>query len=148
MPHRDAWLGPEVAGHHRRHHILVCLGASLTTTIARPAVVADRPAGTHVAMRILGVLLCAAVIYAHIKDQNGFPGEKADDSATWVQIGYYLIEGVGLVAALMLLFKVAVRTAWVLALGVGAGPLVGYILSRWTGLPQYSGDKGHWFGDP
>ena len=30
---------------------------------------------------------------------------------------------------------------------MAAGPEVGYVLSRSTGLPGYSGDKGNWFGE-
>jgi di/tricarboxylate transporter len=116
-----------------------------TTVSARPAVTA--PSRTSPVLRVLGALLCLAVVYFHIKDQNGFPGEKADDSATWVQIGYYAVEAVGVVAAVLLLTR-AVRTAWVLALGVALGPIIGYVLSRSTGLPSYGGDVGHWFGDP
>ena len=33
---------------------------------------------------------------------------------------------------------------WFLAIGVAAGPLVGYILSRGPGLPNYDDDKGNW----
>jgi hypothetical protein len=34
-----------------------------------------------------------------------------------------------------------------LVLGLGAGPFVGFILTRTTGLPHDSGDKGNW-NDP
>lgn len=107
---------------------------------------APAEAGTSVPLRVLGALLCLVVVYFHIKDQNGFPGEKAADSATYIQIGYYVVEAGGVVAALLLLAK-AVRPGWLLALGVAAGPMLGYVLSRSTGLPGYTGDKGNWFGE-
>lgn len=36
------------------------------------------------------------------------------------------------------------RSAWAFALGVGAGPLIGYVLSRGPGLPNYTDDRGNW----
>jgi len=51
------------------------------------------------------------------------------------------------VAAVLLLVK-AVKAGWIVALGVAAGPILGYVLSRGPGLPSYLSDKGHWFGDP
>jgi hypothetical protein len=50
-----------------------------------------------------------------------------------------------LVAAL-LLTKHA-RVGWLLSLGVAAGPIVGYVLSRGPGLPNYTDDIGNW-GEP
>ena len=107
---------------------------------------ASAEAESSLPLRVLGALLCLVIVYFHIKDQNGFPGDKADDSATYIQIGYYIVEAVGVVAALLLLTR-AVRPGWLLALGVATGPMLGYVLSRSTGLPGYSGDKGNWFGD-
>lgn len=95
---------------------------------------------------MLGAALCLAIVYFHVKDQNGFPGEKGMDSATYIQIGYYLIEAVGVVTAVLLLVRSSLA-AWLLAAGVAAGPMLGYVLSRSTGLPGYTGDKGNWFGE-
>jgi hypothetical protein len=36
------------------------------------------------------------------------------------------------------------RVGWFVAIGVAAGPLLGYILSRGPGLPDYTDDKGNW----
>lgn len=33
---------------------------------------------------------------------------------------------------------------WLLAAGVGLGPIVGYLLSRGPGLPSHSDDIGNW----
>lgn len=50
------------------------------------------------------------------------------------------------VAAVLLLIRHS-WLAWLLALGVAAGPILGYALSCSTGLPSYTGDKGNWFGE-
>ncbi|MCW2573126.1 MAG: hypothetical protein JWO88_3184 [Frankiales bacterium] len=97
----------------------------------------------HVATRSIGALLALAVAYIHIKDQGGFPGDKAP---TYVGVGYYLLEAAGLVAALALLAGAGKHTlkAWALVIGVALGPLVGFVLSRGPGLPGYTDDKGNW----
>jgi hypothetical protein len=35
-------------------------------------------------------------------------------------------------------------TTWLVAAGVAAGPIIGYVLSRGPGLPGYTDDKGVW----
>jgi hypothetical protein len=90
--------------------------------------------------RISAAVLCLAVTVIHIMDQGGFPGSK---TPRYVGVGYYLLEIAGVLAAVLLASR-AVRAGWVLALGVAAGPLVGYILSRGPGLPDYTYGKGHW----
>lgn len=101
---------------------------------------------TAPALRILGELLCIAVAVIHVIDQKGFPGEK---QPTYIQVLYYVLEAAGVVAALMLLVPTVpfAASAWVLAFGVALGPIVAYVLSRSTGLPNYSDDKGNW-GEP
>lgn len=62
-------------------------------------------------------------------------------------MGYYLIEAVGVVCAVILLasgWGALNRVGWWLAVGVGAGPFLGYLLSRGPGLPNYTDDKGAW----
>jgi hypothetical protein len=93
--------------------------------------------------RIVGALLCLVVTVIHIEDQGGISGSK---TPTYVGIGYYLLEITGVLAALLLLSP-AVRAGWLLAIGVAAGPFIGYILSRGPGLPNYTEDKGNW-GEP
>jgi len=89
---------------------------------------------------MVGAALCLAVALVHVKDQGGFPGDKAP---RYVGIGYYVLE-LGAVLAVALLLSRARRGGWLLAIGVALGPLVGYVLSRGPGLPLYSDDRGNW----
>lgn len=92
------------------------------------------------AARISGALLCVAVSVIHVIDQGGFPGSKTPG---YVGAGYYVLEVVGVVAAALLLTG-RVRPGWLLAVGVAAGPMIGFILSRGPGLPYYTDDIGNW----
>lgn len=97
----------------------------------------------HLAPRLIGAALALGVAYIHAKDQGWFPGDKAP---TYVGIGYYLLEATGLVAAIALLvgMRKHTRKAWGLLVGIALGPLIGYVLSRGPGLPNYTDDKGNW----
>lgn len=97
-------------------------------------------AGTSLILRAVGAVGCLAVAAIHIIDQGGVPGLKDPD---YVQILYYLLEVAALAAAALLLTNYA-RRGWGLALGVAAGPIIGYMLSRGPGLPDYSDDIGNW----
>ena len=107
----------------------------------------SKPATHQLAPRLLGAALALGVAYAHLKDQGGFPGDKAPG---YVGVGYYLLELAGLGVALALLAGgVAaagrqLRRVWILTLVVAVGPIVGFVLSRGPGLPNYSDDKGNW----
>ncbi|MFY9806399.1 MAG: hypothetical protein WAK86_03930 [Pseudonocardiaceae bacterium] len=90
--------------------------------------------------RIIGVLGCLAVAAIHVIDQGGVPGAKGPE---YVQIMYYALEVAGVVAAVLLLANKS-RLGWLLSLGVAAGPIVGYVLSRGPGLPDYTDDIGNW----
>lgn len=96
--------------------------------------------GSRVIPRAGGIVGCLAVAAIHVIDQGGVPGSK---DPGYVQILYYLVEVAGVVAAALLLTHYA-RRGWVLALGVAAGPILGYVLSRGPGLPNYSDDIGNW----
>jgi hypothetical protein len=85
-------------------------------------------------------VLCAGVAAIHVIDQGGIPGSK---SPGYVGIGYWVLEIVAVLTALALVANPA-RVPWFVAIGVAAGPLLGYILSRGPGLPDYSDDKGNW----
>jgi hypothetical protein len=84
--------------------------------------------------------LCVVTAVVHLEDQNWLSFDKAPG---YMQVGYVLIEIIGLVTAGLLLARPD-RMAWLLAAGVGLGPFVGYILSRGPGLPGYTDDKGAW----
>ncbi|WP_329561359.1 hypothetical protein [Kitasatospora sp. NBC_01266] len=107
------------------------------------------PASARPLPRATAALLCLAVSWIHVQDQGGFPGDKTPH---YVGVGYYLLEAAGVVCALLLLagsrLSVSRTTAypvgWLLAAGVALGPLLGFVLSRGPGLPDYSDDKGNW----
>lgn len=88
---------------------------------------------TIVGARIIGIVGCLAVAAIHFIDQGGLPGSKDPE---YVQVMYYLLEVVGVVAAGLLLARTT-WWGWLLSLGVAAGPMVGYVLSRGPGLPNY-----------
>lgn len=95
---------------------------------------------TTIIARLTGALLCLGVVAIHVIDQGGIPGSK---TPTYVGIGYYVLEIVGILTAIWLLARPA-RAAWFVAIGVAGGPLLGYVLSRGPGLPDYADDKGNW----
>jgi hypothetical protein len=88
-----------------------------------------------------GALLCLAVAYIHVKDQGGIIGAK---DPSYMQAGYYALEITAVVAAAMLVARVRPLVSWFLAVGVAAGPLVGFVLSRTVGLPNAMDDRGNW----
>jgi putative exporter of polyketide antibiotics len=116
--------------------------STTTSTVER-----TRPAPSaverHLGARAVGALLALGVAYIHVKDQGGFPGDK---TPTYVGVGYYVLEAVGLLVALGLLAGAGRHTAkaWLLAAAVALGPLAGFVLSRGPGLPGYTDDKGNW----
>lgn len=99
---------------------------------------------TNVAARFVGALLCVQVAIIHIIDQGGIPGSK---TPSYVGVGYWILEILGIVTAVALITNRSVRLGWFVAIGVGAGPMIGYILSRGPGLPDYKDDMGNW-GEP
>ncbi|MDT0543568.1 MULTISPECIES: hypothetical protein [Streptomyces] len=99
-----------------------------------------RPLGRAWPARLAGALLCLAVAVIHVTDQGGFPGSKAPK---YVAVLYYVLETAGVLTAVLLLTR-GVRPGWFLAVGVAAGPILGYLLSRGPGLPDYSSDIGNW----
>lgn len=98
-----------------------------------------RATNSSLVVRILGVVGCLAVAAIHVIDQGGLPGSKSPE---YVQILYYLLEAVGVVAAALLARNT--KLGWLLTLGVAAGPILGYVLSRGPGLPNYNDDIGNW----
>jgi hypothetical protein len=94
---------------------------------------------TPLALFLLGAILCLAVGLIHIQDQGGFWGDQTPE---WIAVGYYLVEVVAGIGALLLARQQLL--GWVVALGVSVGPATGYILSRSVGLPGDPGDVGNW----
>jgi hypothetical protein len=105
-----------------------------------PADQTRRTTGRTWPLRATGAALCLAVAAIHVIDQGGIPGSK---TPAYVGDGYYALEIIGAVTALLLIAGV-VRAGWFLTAGVAAGPFVGYVLSRGPGLPGYTSDVGNW----
>ncbi len=99
-----------------------------------------RAVGSRLVARMVGAVGCLAVAAIHVIDQGGLPGTKHPE---YVQLMYYAVEVAGVVVAVLLLANQA-RLGWFLSLGVAAGPIVGYVLSRGPGLPNYTDDIGNW----
>ena len=99
--------------------------------------------GDHLAARAAGAVLAVLVTVIHVTDQGGLTALK---DPAYVGQGYRVLEVAGIVTALLLLLAPARAraTGWLLALGVAVGPIVGFILSRGPGLPDYTDDMGNW----
>ena len=101
---------------------------------------APRKRDAPLALSLLAAALCLGVTAIHIVDQGGLPGDKTPG---YVQGLYYALELGGVLTAFALLGS-RVRTRWALALSIAIGPIVGYVLSRGPGLPNYTDDVGNW----
>ncbi|MEV7287078.1 hypothetical protein AB0O01_21340 [Streptomyces sp. NPDC093252] len=95
---------------------------------------------SHRAARWAGAVLCLAVAVIHVIDQGGITATR---DPSYIGVAYHVLEIAALVAALLLLLGLA-RPGWLLAIGVAVGPLLGYLLSRGPGLPDYRDDIGNW----
>jgi hypothetical protein len=85
-------------------------------------------------------VLALAVAAIHVVDQGGVTVTR---EPYYVGVAYHVLEIAAVVTAVLLLVGL-VRPGWLLAAGVAVGPLLGYILSRGPGLPDYSDDIGNW----
>lgn len=92
-------------------------------------------------LRLLGAVLCAFVVAMHVIDQGGPTGLK---DPAYVGYLYYALEVAGALVVLLLLTRRTALPGWVVALGVAVGPLVGYLVTRSIGLPNYTDDVGNW----
>ena len=106
----------------------------------QPRAADHEPADSPITLRVLGALLCLGIAAIHIIDQGGMPGTKEPG---YVQVLYYALEAGGVLTAAALLAP-RYRARWLLALSVAVGPIVGYLLSRGPGLPNYTDDVGNW----
>ncbi len=100
---------------------------------------AAMPGATRVA-RWAGALLSLAVAAIHVVDQGGITATR---DPYYIGVAYHVLEITAVVTAVLLLIGL-VRLGWLLATGVAVGPLLGYVLSRGPGLPDYSDDIGNW----
>src|SRR5262245_4543337 len=100
---------------------------------------AARPIASSHVVRWLAAMLCLEIATIHVIDQGGLtirdPG--------YVGAGYVVLE-VGAVAAAIALVVSGRPAWWLLTVGVAAGPLVGYVLSRSVGLPADTDEIGNW----
>ncbi|MDX6367116.1 MAG: hypothetical protein QOK30_2192 [Nocardioidaceae bacterium] len=99
-----------------------------------------RPVGipTEDLTRAVGAVALAAVAVIHLVD---LPGTMSETPL--IGYGYYLLVGVALLGA-FLLVTVPDRWVWGLVDLTAFGAVVGYVLSRTTGLPTDSLDIGNW----
>src|SRR3954451_7739157 len=78
----------------------------------------------------LAAVLSLVVLAIHVKDQGGFPGDK---DPGYIKVLYYVLEAACvLTVALLLSYRTRVL-GWLLAVGVAAGPIIGYVLTRGPG---------------
>lgn len=121
------------------------MSATATATVAshraRPRSAASSPVRDRL-LRMFGALLAFGVYWIHVKDQGGFPGNNDG----YMRVGYYALEAAAILVAIALMAAQGriLRNTWWLALGVAAGPMIGYVLTRSTGLPGHTDDKGNW----
>jgi hypothetical protein len=114
------------------------------TMRSRPTVDAIlRPGDSHPTARVVGAALLFGVSYIHLADQGFFAFDK---QPAYLLVSYLLVEMAAPVAAIALM-RYASVAAWLVAVGCAAGPMVGYILTRSTGLPGAREDIGNW-GEP
>ena len=102
-------------------------------------------APSDVSLRLVGALLALAIATVHVADQGGVTVLNAPP---WLGWSFRLIEAGGVLTALVLLLPLPARlpawTRWAAALFLGAGPFLGYVLTRTVGLPGDPGDVGNW----
>ena len=115
----------------------------MTTTTYEPTTQTPPHLGDHLLARITASTLAVLVTVIHVSDQGGLTALK---DPAYVGQGYRLLEIAGAVAAVLLLLAPARQRflGWLLAVGIAVGPIVGFVLSRGPGLPDYVDDKGNW----
>ena len=97
--------------------------------------------GRLLALRLTGALLALAVSAVHVADQGGVAAFTSPD---WLGWAYRLIEVGGVLTAVVLLLPRLARLGWAAGALLGAGPFLGYLVSRTIGVPSDSGDVGNW----
>ena len=88
--------------------------------------------------RAVGVLGMAGIGLVHLLDA---PGKYTETPYMfWMYIALIL----GAIAVGAELLRTGSRLAWAAAAGLAGSAIVGYVLTRTTGLPQDHGDIGNW----
>jgi len=112
-----------------------------TATTRRPDTTTDVPdRRLDRFLRVLAASVCLGVTYVHLDDQGFLAFSK---TPTYMQVLYVVLEVAAVATAVALLVR-PLRIVWLAAVGLGVGPIVGYVLSRGPGLPRYSDDRGNW----
>ena len=93
-----------------------------------------------VAAALAGAALALAVSVIHVMDQGGLTALK---DPAYIGYSWYALEVAGVLTAALLLTR-RTTAGWLLALGVAAGPLTGFIITRSVGLPLATEDIGNW----
>jgi hypothetical protein len=99
-----------------------------------------RRADTHVTSAVTAAALLFAISYIHLADQ-GFLAFDKDPS--YLLAAYLLVEIAAPVVGIALLRRPSMAS-WLFAAGCAAGPVVGFVLTRTTGLPGATDDIGNW----
>jgi hypothetical protein len=113
----------------------------VTTVTSRPEprIVVYPPARSPrlAAIDIAGIAALGAVIAIHTSELSGKVGETA-----YLGFGYMLLIAASIVSIVLLALR-DIR-GWLLAAATCGATLVGFVLTRTTGLPGASGDIGNW----
>lgn len=88
--------------------------------------------------RAVGALGLAGIALVHLLDA---PGKYTE---TPYMFWMYMALIVGAIAIAVELIRTGSRLAWAGAAGLAASAIVGFVLTRTTGLPQAHGDIGNW----
>ena len=117
--------------------VTVRTAKSAASTQPRPVVIGG---AATVAAALAGAVLAIAVSVIHVMDQGGLTALK---DPAYIGYGWWALEITGVITAALLLAR-RTTAGWLLALGVAAGPLLGFILTRSVGLPLATEDIGNW----
>ena len=109
---------------------------NMTTELDERVPLADRRQ-----VRLLGVVLLAAIAVIHLEDIAG----KFQETP-YLGVGYVLLIAGCAVSAVHLVRpdRLDHRAGWALAGGLASLTLLGFVLTRTVGLPQATDDKGNW----
>lgn len=118
--------------------MFVVAGRQLETSTRRP----DSHGRSPRAVRVFGALLALEVTWVHVLGQGGVSALREPGYTGW---GYRALEVLGVATAAWLMTGWRGKLSWLLAAAVATGPLLGYLISRGTAVPDYSDTAGDWF---